>query len=214
MLWTVDWRPFSQRLQGLVPVTLLGLLALITYWLAQNSPILSDAGAERRDSGKPDAYFHQFRMVSFDHQGQWLMQISGDHARHTDQKDMYDIEEPRMLKRAKAGDPPMRLSASRARASDEGQQLELFGQALIEQEAYVDERGQKREGREIRSEYLLLDDHRQALETHLPVTLSRGADVFSAERLQALQKENRVQLEGRVRGVLMPRPAPQPKMTQ
>lgn len=214
MAWTVDWRPLSQRLQGWLPVTLLGLLALVTYWLAQNSPILSEAESDRRDSGKPDAYFYQFRMVSFDHEGQWLTQISGDQARHTDRADMYDIEEPRLLKRAKAGDAPMRMSAVRARASDEGKQLELFGQALIEQAPYVDQTGQKREGREIKSEYLLLDDRRQTLETHLPVTMSRGADVFRAEKMQALQQENRVQLEGRVRGTLMPRPAPPQKTTQ
>ena len=99
-----------------------------------------------------------------------------------------------------------RLSAERALASEEGRRMELFGQALIEQEADADARGQKKAAQELRSEYLLIDDRKQTVETQQPVTLVRSSDVFKADRMVASQQENRLQMDGRVRGTLMPRP--------
>lgn len=206
MAWTTELRRLIERAQGLLPIVLLGALALVTYWLVQNSPILGDAGSERPVSAKPDAYFHHFRIVGFDQQGQWLMQISGDRAQHRVHQDTYEIEQPRMLKRSHADAAPMRLSAERALASEEGRRMELFGQALIEQEADADARGQKKAVQELRSEYLLIDDRKQTVETQQPVTLVRGSDVFKADRMVASQQENRLQMDGRVRGTLMPRP--------
>jgi lipopolysaccharide export system protein LptC len=208
MIWTAEWRQLGHRLQSLLPATLLGLLVLVTYWLQQNSPILSEALPENRSSTKPDAYFYQFRIVGFDAQGQWLMQVSGKQARHMAHQDTYDIEQPRMIKRTEVGDAPMRLHAERALASDDGMRLELFGQAQIEQEAHIDKRGEKRQAQEIRSEYLLLDEHRHSVETHLPVTLTRGTDTFSANHMLAFTQSQQLQLDGRVRGTLAPRLAP------
>jgi hypothetical protein len=73
----------------------------------------------------------------------------------------------------------------------------------------VDAQGKKQEALEIRSEYLMLDDRRQVLETHLPVFLKKGANEISAERLRALQLDGKLELEGRVRGTLGPRRNPQ-----
>ena len=41
MASTADWHKahLGQQLQALLPVLLLGSLALLTYWLVQNSPI-------------------------------------------------------------------------------------------------------------------------------------------------------------------------------
>ena len=100
----------------------------------------------------------------------------------------------------------MRMSADRAVARDEGKTLELIGEAVIEQDPYIDALGIKRPNQEVRSPYLLLDEPRQTVQTHLPVTLIRGSDVFKADQMLALQKENRLELVGRVRGTLVPRP--------
>ena len=45
MASTADWHKahLGQQLQALLPVLLLGSLALLTYWLVQNSPILAEA---------------------------------------------------------------------------------------------------------------------------------------------------------------------------
>ena len=206
MAWTSDLRRLAHHLQGFLPITLLGTLVLMTYWLVQNSPIWADASPEPHTSAKPDAYFHRFRIVRFDEQGQWLLQITGDRAQHLSQEDRYEIDQPRMLRRSQADGPPMRMSADRAVARDEGKTLELIGEAVIEQDPYIDALGIKRPVQEVRSQYLLLDEPRQVVQTHLPVTLIRGSDVFKADQMLALQKENRLELAGRVRGTLAPRP--------
>ncbi|MDI9331773.1 MAG: LPS export ABC transporter periplasmic protein LptC [Alphaproteobacteria bacterium] len=203
-----DARQLSQRLQALLPMVLLGVLALLTYWLVQNSPILSDAEPERRASAKPDAYFYQFRIVSFDEQGQWLLQVGGERALHLGHQDRYDIDQPRMLQRSRSDGPPARISAEQARVTDNGALVELLGEAIIERQSHKDAQGRPMARFEIRSEYLLLDDHRKTMETNLPVTLIRGGDVFKANSMKALQEQNQLQLQGRVRGTLMPGSTP------
>ena len=57
----------------------------------------------------------------------------------------------------------------------------------------------------MRSDYLMLDNRRQIVETHQPVAIVRGADQLSADRLTAQQLDGTLQLEGRVHGTLAPR---------
>lgn len=205
MASTVDWRRLGLRLQAFLPMLLLGVLALVTYWLVQNSPILHEASPETRKSGKPDAFFYRFQLVSLDDKGQWQMQISGDRALHREDQKIYEVDQPRMVKQDGVTQVKTLISAQRARASDDGTQVELFGQAAIERKAQVDALGKSQEAFEVRSEYLMLDDRRQMIQTHLPVTLKKGSDQMSAERMTALQLEGQLQLEGRVRGTLAPR---------
>ncbi len=205
MASTVDWRLWSARLQSALPLLMLGVLALVTYWLVQNSPILQDPAAQVPKSTKPDAYFHHFKLVGLDENGQWQIQITGQRAWHREDLQAYEFEQPRMLQQDVKTGNLTRISAERARTNEDGTQVQLFGQAQIQREARVDAQGKKQEAFEIRSEYLMLDDRRQVLETHLPVTLKKGATEISAERLRALQLDGKLELEGRVRGTLAPR---------
>ncbi len=205
MASTVDWRFWSMRLQSALPLLMLGMLALVTYWLVQNSPILQDPTEQAPKSAKPDAYFHEFKLVGLDENGQWQIQITGQRAWHREDLQAYEFEQPRMIQQDVKTGHLTRISAERARTNEDGTQVQLFGQAHIQREARVDARGRPQEALEIRSEYLMLDDRRQVLETHLPVTLKRGADEIRADRLRAMQLDGKLELEGRVRGTLAPR---------
>lgn len=208
MALITEWRRLRMRLQALLPLALLGVLALVTYWLVQNSPILAEPEADARGKAKPDAYFHRFKLVSFDEKGQWLVQMTGQQAWHRDDVEVYEIEQPRMIKQDEVTRVKTVVSAQRARTNEDGTQVQLFGDALIRRDAQVDAKGVKQDMFEIRSDYLLLDDQRQAMESHLPVTVKRGSDEMSAERMTALQLDGKLQLEGRVRGTLAPRRNP------
>jgi lipopolysaccharide export system protein LptC len=90
--------------------------------------------------------------------------------------------------------------------NDAGSKVQLFGQAVIQRPAHKAPNGEMSKALEIRSDYLLLDDDRQALETDRPVVIAQGQDRFSAERMLALQKDGKLELDGRVRGTLVPPP--------
>jgi len=116
MAWTVDWRKvrLGQRLQALLPVLLLGSLALLTYWLVQNSPILAEDTSGQSASVKPNAYFHRFRLVSFGAKGEWEMQLSGQRASHRADIERYDIDAPQLLRRDSQTGAATQVSAQRA----------------------------------------------------------------------------------------------------
>ena len=98
MASTADWHKahLGQQLQALLPVLLLGTLALFTYWLVRNSPIMAEEEKSRVANVKPNAYFHQFRLISFDLRGEWEMQATGTRATHRADLERYDIESPRI----------------------------------------------------------------------------------------------------------------------
>jgi lipopolysaccharide export system protein LptC len=206
----------TPRLQAALPATLLGLLALLTYWLVQNSPIIADTETSARASVKPNAYFHDFRLVGFGPQGQTELQLTGVRAVHHADTDRYDIEQPRMVRTDEKTGVKTWVSAQRGQINDTGKQLELFGQASVQRQATLGagRGGTAKPPMDIRSEYLLLDDNRQLLQTHLPVTIIQGQDQFSAQRMTALQRDGRVQLDGRVRGTLAARQTAPAKSNQ
>lgn len=199
------WRTLSLRLQGLLPAVMLGLLALLTYWLVQNSPIINDTDPPAAKGTKPDAFFYRFKLVGFDERGDWQMQIDGAQAWHRPDLESYEIDRPLITKRDDKTRVITSVRADKARTDDDGTVVQLFGHAQVRRDGYTDAQGKKQDPLEVRSDYLMLDDRRQIVETHLPVTIVRGTDQLSAGRLVAQQLDGTLQLEGRVHGTLAPR---------
>ena len=216
MASTADWHKahLGQQLQALLPVLLLGSLALLTYWLVQNSPILAEDTSAQSASVKPNAYFHRFRLVSFGAKGEWEMQLSGHRASHRADIERYDIDAPQLLRRDTQTGAATQVSAQKGRINESGSVVQLYGQAVIQRPAHLGVNGVPSKAFEIRSEYLLLDDDRHALETNQPVVITQGQDRFSAERMLALQQDGKLELNGRVRGTLMPPVKPPVRASQ
>ncbi len=208
MASTIDWHQLrlGQRLQAWLPVGLLGALALFSYWLVQNSPILGVNEPARSPSVKPNAYFYNFRLIGFGRDGQWEMQINGQRASHREDLQRYDIDAPKMLKRSPESGLQTHVSARRGQVNESGTVVRLYEQAIVYRPSQKASNGSLSKPFEIRSDYLLLDDDRQALETDRPVVITQDQDRFTAERMLALQQDGKLNLDGKVRGIMMPRP--------
>lgn len=208
MASTIDWRQLhlGQRLQAWLPVGLLGALALFSYWLVQNSPIMGGNEPSGPPSVKPNAYFYNFRLTGFGRDGQWEMQLNGQRASHREDLQRYDIDVPKILKRSPQSGLQTHVSARQGQINESGTVARLFEQAIIYRPSQKASDGSLSKPFEIRSDYLLLDDDRQALETDRPVVITQDQDRFSAERMLALQQDGKLTLDGKVRGTLMPRP--------
>lgn len=203
------WRLIgSLRLPSFLPAVMLGLLALLSHWLVQNSPIINDAEAPAAKSSKPDAFFYRFKLVGFDEHGDWRLQIDGAQAWHRPDLESYEIERPHIIKRDEKTGVLTSVRADKARTDDNGTVVQLFGNALIRRDGHTDAQGKTQDALEVRSDYLMLDDLRQTVETHLPVAIVRGSDQLSANRLRAQQLDGTLLLEGRVQGTLAPRRTP------
>ena len=193
------------RLSLYLPIILMGLLALATYWLVQRTPSPSPPPVERPLRHEPDYFMKNFSVRTFQEDGRLKSEVFGQSARHFPDTDVLEID----VVRIRAFDGQGRLTtatASRALTSGDGSQVELLGNALVVREAQPVTGGQPIPRMEFRGEYLhaLIDNEK--LSSSRPVELRRGKDVFFADNMDFDNVQRVMLMRGRVRGVLNPAP--------
>lgn len=191
-----------ERVSLYLPVILMGVLALGTYWLVRSTPIVSAPAADLPASHDPDYLMRNFSVRTFDTGGQLKSEILGQQARHFPDRDLLEIDQVRI----RSFDASARLttaSAKRALTDGEGSRVQLFGDAQVIQEAQA---GRQRMA--FQGEHLEADLKAQWIRSDRPVELLRGQDRFTADALAFDKREGALVLTGRVRGILIPAPRP------
>jgi lipopolysaccharide export system protein LptC len=184
------------RITIYLPVILMGLLALGTYWLARNTPSVPTAVTERAPTHDPDYFLRGFSVKSFDAAGRLKSEVYGVEARHFPDTDTLEIEQPRI--RAYNKDGVLTIStARRALSNADGSEVQLLGDALVVREAGA---GQPR--LEIRGDFLHFFVDRERVRSHRPVRLARGGVRFEGDSLDYDNLERVLELRGNVRGTL------------
>jgi lipopolysaccharide export system protein LptC len=186
-----------------LPVILMGVLAMGTYWLARNTPSFSAPSIERAPTHEPDYFLRKFSVKSFDPTGRLKNEINGIEARHYPDTDTLEVDQPRIRAYDEKGALTI-ATARRAVSNGDGSELQLIGDAVVVREA-KDAQGRPQPKLEIRGEFLHVFMDKEQVKSHKPVTLQRGADVFSADRLDYDNLDRVLQMQGRVRGTLTPR---------
>ena len=80
-----------------LPIILMGLMALGTYWLARNTPALgARRGASARPTHDPDYFMRGFSVKTFDATGRLKSEVYGTEARHYPDTDTLEIDQPRI----------------------------------------------------------------------------------------------------------------------
>jgi lipopolysaccharide export system protein LptC len=189
-----------------LPIILMGMMALGTYWLARNTPALGPAEAQRVASHDPDYFMKRFSVKTFDAVGRVKSEVYGTEARHYPDTDTLEIDEPRIRSFNARGELTV-ASARRALSNGDGSEVQLIGEAVVTREATSDPQGHVRPRLEFRGEFLhaFLDADR--VKSHKPVELTRGTDRFTADSLDYDNIDQVLELRGRVHGVLQPRGA-------
>jgi lipopolysaccharide export system protein LptC len=191
------------RITIYLPVILMGLLAMGTYWLARNTPSFSAPGVQRPETHEPDYFLRGFSVKSFDPSGRLKSEIQGVEARHFPDTDTTEIDQPRIRQYNERGALTI-ATARRAISNGDGSEVQLIGNAVVTREA-AKVAGQVQPRLEIRGEFLHAFMDRERLKSHLPVTLLRGGDVFHGNSLDYDNLERVLELQGQVRGTLQPR---------
>lgn len=184
-----------ETLASLLPLLLMLLLALASWWLVKNSPRpLGPAAAEVPLSG-PDYTMARFTMERFGPDGRLRLALSGEQLRHYPDGDRIEVDAVRI--RAVAEDGRVTLAqARRANAKADGSEVELLGGAEVDS---TDAAGRPMR---IESEYLhaLLDAQR--VRTDRPVRVRLGSDELRAAGLEYDHAAQRLDLRGPMRAVL------------
>ena len=200
-------RSLWERLSLYLPVILMGVLALGTYWLVRNTPQLLPPEQVPPVRHEPDYFMRNFSVKTFDSAGQLKNELRGADARHYPDTDTLEVDQVRIRSFNNEG----RLttaSAKQALTYGDATEVQLFGDAQVVREPVRDKAGQVQPRMEFRSDFLHVFRETERVISNKPVVLIRGKDQFTADALDFDNLDRVVQLTGRVKGVLVPAVAP------
>ena len=185
-----------------LPVILMGLMALGTYWLARNTPVFTAAEPARPARHDPDYYMRGFSVKTFDAAGRLKSEVFGSEARHYPDTDTLEIDQPRIRAFNARGQLTV-ATANRALSNADGSEVQLSGNAIVTREPVKGADGRTTALLQFRGEFLHAFLNTERVTSHKPVVLVRGGDRFAADSLDYDNVEGVLNLTGRVRGTLV-----------
>jgi lipopolysaccharide export system protein LptC len=197
------WQTLWHRAMMYLPIVLIALMALGTWWLARNTVGASAAEPERPVRHEPDYYMRDFAVKNFNAAGLLQSEVAGAQAHHFPDTEVLEIDQAR-VRSFKQGRVTV-ATANRAYSNRDGSEVQLVGNAVVVREAGVAANGQAYPRLEIRSEFLHAFLNTEIVKSDQPVVITRDKDRFVADNLNYNNIDRVVQLQGRVKGTLMPR---------
>jgi len=191
------------RLSLYLPITLMGLVALGTYWLVESTPPIPAPVAEGVARHEPDYFMKNFSVRTFVEQGRIKSELFGVAARHYPDTETLEIDTVRI----RSFDDQGRLTtatANRALTNRDGSEVQLFGRAQIVREAQSGGAGLPTPRIEFRGEFLHAYLETDRVVSNRPVEIRRGKDVFLADTMDFDNARQTMLMQGRVRGTLVP----------
>ena len=193
-----------EQLSLYLPLVMMALLAVGTYWLVRNTPAAYEAEAARPVSHEVDYFMRQATVKTFDETGRLKTELFGTEARHYEDTETLEIDQARMRSTALDG----RLTtatANKALSNDAGSEVQLMGDAVVVREPMQSPDGSWLPRLEFTGEFLHVFLNEDRVTSHLPVVLKRGSDRFSGDTFAYDNLDQVADLKGRVKGLLIPR---------
>lgn len=178
-----------------LPLMLMAILALGTWWLVKNTPLFENARPTAPLTHEPDYTMSQFMVQRFGPDGAMRVQIEGDEMRHYPDTDTLEIDNPRI--RAIGADGQVSLAtAKRAVSNADGSEVQLSGGAQVTRLATPNE-----VAIEFRGEFLHAFLRAERVRSHLPVVVTQGATQIRAEGMAYDHLAGVLDFKGKVRAV-------------
>lgn len=192
------------RLAVYLPLFLMGMMAMTTYWLVRNTPAMGEVELESAPRHVPDYFMREFSVKIFGENGQLKSEMVGLEGRHFPDTDTLEIDQPRIRILGAEGRVTTAVAA-RGLINADGSEAQLFGKASVVREASTRANGVVVPRSELQSDFLHLFANTEQVRSHLPVVLVRGSgDRFTADGMGYDNLDRVMQLSGRVRGTLLP----------
>ena len=199
-----NWRRVGDKASMYLPVLIMGLLALGTWWLVRNAPKPIAVGTERVLQHDPDYFLKDFVIKNFEASGRLKSRLSGTAGEHFPDTDTLEIDDARMLSFTPDGRKTVGRS-NRALSNGDGSEIQMFGQAVITREPMAARANQKAlPAMQLESEFLQIWPNEERVSTNKPVVMTRGSDKFTGDSMQYHHLDQILQMQGRVKGVIEP----------
>ena len=187
------------RLTIYLPLVVMAVLALGSWWLVRSMPDLWTAAKTQTVRKDPDYELRQFVVKVFDAKGHLVREIIGDEGRHYPDTDELHIEQVTFEARDTAGQH-LHAVARKGIATGDGTRVTLLGNAHVLRETPQ----QQNSRMELRGEKLVALIKEEKLLSSDPVQITRGADVFNAKGMNFNMAAGHYELTGRVQGMIAP----------
>lgn len=204
---TAAWlliRRLADQLAIYLPVLLMGALALGSYWLVRNAPVVQVSAADKSVNHEADYFLRKFSIKTFTPQGKLKNELFGGQARHFADTDTIEIDNIRIHNYNEIGRLTTLTSANRAISNGDNSEVQLFGKAITVREAAIDPNGVMQPKMEFKGEFLHTFVNEERLKSHLPIVIRHGNSEFNAETLDYSHLDRVLNLQGRVKAVLQP----------
>lgn len=198
------WRQIWDRLSIYLPIILMGLMALGSWWLVRSTPSVLPTPQTEKPRHEPDYFMRNFSIKTFNAEGRLKAEVFGALARHFPDNDVLEIEQARVRSLSETG-VWTTASALRALTNGDGSEVQLLGDARVIREATVANDGQTLVALEFQSDFLHAFTDTEKLKSHKPVRLRRGDDQFSADSMEFDNVARVLSLQGHVHGELQSR---------
>ncbi|HKX44327.1 MAG TPA: LPS export ABC transporter periplasmic protein LptC [Burkholderiaceae bacterium] len=183
-----------------LPVLLMAVLALGTWWLVKNTPVLDSDRPAAAPRHEPDYTMHQFTVQRFAAAGAMRVQLEGDELRHYPDTDTLEIDNPRIRGIGTDGRITT-ATANHALSNSDGSEIQLSGGAHVVREAFGDD-----QAIDFRGEFLHAFMATERVRSHLPVVVTQGTTEIHADGMNYDNLTRTVDFKGRVRATLAPAP--------
>lgn len=183
-----------------LPLLLMAVLALGTWWLVKNTPLFESDRAAAPLRHEPDYTMTQFLVQRFGANGAMRVQIEGDLMKHYPDTDTFEIDNPRI--RTIGDDGRITTATARSALSNrDGSEVQLSGGAHVVREAVVTE-NRTEQAIDFRSEFLHYFQFTERVRSHLPVVVTQGGTEIRADSMAYDNLARVLDLKGRVHSVL------------
>ncbi len=190
------------RLSLSLPLILVGVLALGSWWLVRSAPEPEAAPQQRLPQGQPDYIVYDFSTQQFDAAGQLTSQLWGAEARHYPETDVLEIDAVRTRSLGAQG-VVTTTAALRGLSNGDGSEVQLWGNAEVRR-SYPDGAPDM----VVHGQFLHAWPQQEQARSHLPVILMRGANRFDGDSMTYDNLDQVLTLTGHVRGVLQSKKRP------
>lgn len=198
--------PWYRRVLGgltaYLPLVLMALLALATWWLVKNTPLYQGEKPVVSPRHIPDYTMRQFTVQRFAVNGSLRVQIEGDELRHYPDTDTLEMDNARVRSIGPEGHVTV-ATAKSALANGDGSELQLTGQAHVVREAYTAGNSVE-EAVDFKGEFLHAFLRTEQVRSHLPVTLTRGGTQLQGDAMTYDNLTRVAQFNGRVKATFLP----------
>jgi lipopolysaccharide export system protein LptC len=194
------------RLVAWSPLLLLGGLAALTWWLDAQvaAPASGRDGNMRHD---PDLIVQGVRAVDLDAQGNPVLTVAAQHARHYPDDGTVEFDAPRFVM-SEPGRPTFSVASDRGRVSGDHENAYFEGNVRATRQAEAGTSGADGDDAAgpitLSTEFLHVIPKQDRAQTDRPVTIEEPRGIIRATGLVLDNEAKTLQLKAQVRGTIEP----------